>query len=539
FPEAVFVMLFFKIGEIFEEIADKKSKKSLDDLLKIRPDKAKVFENGVETERYAKDVVVGDTVIVGIGERIPLDGVILEGRTEIDTSPVTGESAPRVFGVSDQVYSGTVNLTSPLKIRVTATADGSTASKIIELVKNANEKKAKTERFITKFARIYTPAVIALAFVIAVVVPLITGGWRAHIYSALTFLVVSCPCALVISVPLSFFGAIGCASKKGILVKGADSLETVSDIDTLLLDKTGTLTKGSFEVTAIHPKQVSEDDILKLAAAVEEYSSHPIARSIVSHYNGVNNYFVEDVQNISGMGVGAVVEGKRVLIGNDKLMQKFNIGYKECSHKGTIVHIALDRVYLGHIVISDAVKDESGKAIDELKALTIEPIMLTGDNGDVAKEIAEKLGIGRYEHSLLPENKVGRVEKLLGENKKVAFVGDGINDAPALARANVGIAMGGLGSDAAIETADIVIMDDNIDKIPLIIKIARRAKLIAKQNIIFSIAVKLCVLILSALSIPKIMWFAAFSDVGVLVLAVLNAMRTMKIKGEDHAGQKL
>ena len=535
FAEAVFVMLFFKVGEIFEEMAEEKSEKSLDDLLKIRPDTARVIAGGTETEREAKDVKIGEIILVKPGERIPLDGTLIEGNTEIDTSAVTGESAPRTSFAGDRVYSGTVNLTSPIKIKVEATLECSTASKIIDLVKNANEKKAKTERFITKFAKIYTPVVIGLAFVIAVIIPLIFGGWKAHIYSALTFLVVSCPCALVISVPLSFFGAIGCASKKGILVKGADSLDEISAVDTVVFDKTGTLTKGTFEVVAIHPKMVSENDILKLAAAVEQYSTHPIARSIVAHYKGENEYFVSNLQNISGMGIYAEIDRNEVLVGNKKLMEKYGVTYKECSKNGTIAHVALDGKYLGHIVISDGVKKTGAEAINELKSAQIEPVMLTGDNAETAKEIAETVGIEKFEHSLLPEQKVEKIEELLGENKRIAFVGDGINDAPALACSNVGIAMGGLGSDAAIETADIVIMDDDIAKIPLLIRIAKRAQLIAKQNIIFSIAVKVGVLLLSAFSVPDIMWFAAFADAGVLVLAVLNAMRTMKTPGGKDA----
>ena len=536
FPEAVFVMLFFKIGEMFEDAAREKSKKSLDELLKIRPDKARVIKSGKEIEKEAKDVAVGEMILVNIGERIPLDGTITSGNTEIDTSAVTGESVPRAFRVSDKVFSGTVNLTSPIKVKVGATAEESTASKIIKLVTEANEKKAKTERFITKFAKIYTPVVIALAFVIAVIVPLFAGNFKEHIYSALTFLVVSCPCALVISVPLSFFGAIGCASRKGILVKGSDSLDEIADVDTVVFDKTGTLTKGLFEVVAIHPESIGEEEILKLAAAVEGYSSHPIARSITAHYSGMNEYFVDNLKNLSGTGISADVDGKKVLIGNEKLMEAGGIVYKPCSHKGTIVHIARDSEYLGHIVISDIIKEEAAEAIGQIKASGITPVMLTGDNGDIAENIANTAGIENYRHSLLPEAKLTEVEKLIGENKKVAFAGDGINDAPALARANVGIAMGGLGSDAAIETADIVIMDDNVKKIPLIIKIAKKAKLIAKQNIIFSIAVKAGVLILSAVGIHNIMWFAAFADVGVLVLAVLNAMRTMNINGGKNAG---
>lgn len=535
FAEAVFVMLFFKVGEIFEEMAEEKSEKSLDDLLKIRPDNARVIENGGEIEKEAKDIAVGETILVKPGERIPLDGTIIEGNTDIDTSAVTGESAPYTSGAGEKVYSGTVNLTSPIEVRVDSTLECSTASKIIDLVKNANDKKAKTERFITKFAKIYTPVVIALAFVIAVIIPLFLGEWKAHIYSALTFLVVSCPCALVISVPLSFFGAIGCASKKGILIKGSDSLDEISAVNTIVFDKTGTITKGAFEVVAIHPKMVSENDILKLAAAVEQYSNHPIARSIISHYKGENDYFVESIKDISGMGIYAEIDKNAVLVGNEKLMQKYGVEHKKCSKNGTIVHVALDGKYLGHIVVSDGIKDTVKQAVSEIKETQIETVMLTGDNGETAKEIAQSVGIDKYEHSLLPEKKVQKIEQFLAEKRRVAFVGDGINDAPALAVSCVGIAMGALGSDAAIETADIVIMDDDIAKIPTLIRIAKKAQLIAKQNIVFSIGVKVGVLILSAIGVPDIMWFAAFADAGVLVLAVLNAMRTMKITGGKNA----
>lgn len=535
FAEAVFVMLFFSVGEIFEEMAEEKSEKSLDDLLKIRPDTARVIADGTEFEREAKDVKIGEIILVKPGERIPLDGTVIEGNTEIDTSAVTGESAPRASLKGNRVFSGTVNMTSPIKIRVEATLEYSTASKIIDLVKNANEKKAKTERFITKFAKIYTPVVIGMAFIIAFVIPLIIGGWKAHIYSALTFLVVSCPCALVISVPLSFFGAIGCASKKGILVKGSDCLDEISAVDTVVFDKTGTLTKGAFEVVAIHPKMASENDILKLAAAIEQYSTHPIAQSIVAHYKGENEYFVENLKNIPGMGIYAEIDRNPVLVGNEKLMRKYGVTHKQCSKSGTIVHIALDGKYLGHLVISDGLKESGKQAIKELKDAKIEPIMLTGDNGETAGEIAEAVGIENFEHSLLPEQKVEKIEALSAQNKKTAFVGDGINDAPALAASNVGIAMGGLGSDAAIETADIVIMDDDVSKIPLLIRIAKKARLIAKQNIVFSIAVKVGVLLLSTFGAPHIMWFAAFADAGVLLLAVLNAMRTMKISGGKNA----
>ena len=534
FSEAVFVMLFFKVGEIFEDIADEKSEKSLNELLKIRPEKATVSEKGETVEKDVKDVAVGETILVNIGERIPLDGTVISGQTEIDTSTVTGETALKPVGISDSVFSGTVNIISPIVVRVTATSEESTASKIIDLVKNAKEKKAKTERFIKKFAKIYTPVVVGMAFIIGVVAPLIFGGFKSHIYSALTFLVVSCPCALVISVPISFFGAIGCASKRGILVKGCNLLDKISSVDTIVFDKTGTLTKGVFEVTAIHPKEADKNDILKLAAALESGSPHPIAKSIVAHYKGENDFVAENLTNISGKGLVAKVKGRRVLLGNDKLMSDYGINYKNCSHSGTIVHIALENTYLGHIVISDDLKPNAQETIEDLKCSGIDLVMLTGDNENTAKEIADKAGIENFSAALLPEDKVKELEKLINNGKKIAFAGDGINDAPVLALADVGIGMGALGSEAAVESADVIIMDDDIKKIPLLIRIAKKAKRIASENIVFSILVKVTVLVLSVLGIPNMMWLAAFADVGVLVLAVLNSMRAMRIGGGQN-----
>jgi len=530
FPEATFVMLFFLIGETFEETAEKKSESALDALLEIRPDTATV-EIGVElVSKAAKDIEIGEIITVRAGERIPLDGIIFEGETRVDTSAVTGESAPKTLKFGEKVYSGSVNLSSVIKIKVTSSFEKSTANRILELVKNATENKAPTERFITKFAKIYTPIVVGLAVLIAIIPSLIFGDAKSHIYSALTFLVISCPCALVISVPLSFFGAIGNASKKGILIKGSQSIETMSALKTVVFDKTGTLTEGTFTVTAIHPEVVNADELLKIAAAVEGYSNHPIAQSIVSYFAGENDLCVQEVSEISGKGMRAYANGKIVLVGNEKLIESYGIEYKKCHHTGSIVHIAFDKTYLGHIVISDKIKEGTSEGIKALGGMGVNAVMLTGDNEASAENIANELTIADFRHSLLPQDKVTELEKILDESTgKVAFVGDGINDAPVLARADVGIAMGALGADSAIEAADIVIMDDKLNKLPELIKISKKALLIAKENIIFSIAVKIAVLLLSAFGVSGIMWLAAFSDAGVLVIAVLNAIRTMKI----------
>lgn len=529
FPEATLVMLFFSAGELIEDYADEKSENSIKSLVEIRPDKARVAEGGLELQKDADSVNVGEIILVKAGERIALDGVITEGETSIDTSALTGESVPKSFGEGDSVLSGTVNVTSPVKIRVTATAENSTATKVIELVKSAREKKTKTEKFIRRFAKIYTPVVVALAVLMAVLPSLFNGEWSKNIYSALTFLVVSCPCALIISVPISFFGAVGCASRNGVLVKGSDNFDIISKLNTVVFDKTGTLTKGSFDVTAVHPEAVDKDDILRLAASVERQSNHPIARSVVSQYKNSDYYETQETTEVAGKGIIAKIKGRTVFVGNDLLMSENGIEYKNCHRTGTVVHIAMNNAYLGHIVISDAVKDNSKNCINELKLIGNKTVMLTGDNFETAKAVAKELDIDEFYASLMPEDKVSKIEEILNENGKTAFVGDGINDTPVLARADIGIAMGGLGSDSAIEIADAIIMDDDLSKIPILIKIAKKSVKIAKQNIVFSIAVKVSVLILSALGISGIMWLAAFADAGVLILAVLNALRTMKI----------
>ena len=529
FPEATFVMMFFLIGETFEETAEERSEKAVKSLLDICSDTATVLRNGEEIKVDAGDVKIGETVLVKVGERIPIDGVITYGTTRIDTSAVTGESVPKSAETGERVFSGTINLGSVIKIKTTNTFETSTASKILDLVKNSAEKKAKTEKFITRFAKVYTPVVVALSVLFAVVPSIIWGNAREHFYSALTFLVVSCPCALVVSVPISFFGAIGRASKKGILVKGSDSLEVFSKVNAIAFDKTGTLTKGSFEVTAVHPEKIGRDELVKITASCEKYSNHPIALSVIAHLGQEEMYEVTDVCEISGRGIKCRIKDSEVLVGNSLFMSENAVAYKNCHHTGTIIHIAVNHEYSGHIVISDSVKPEAARTVNSLKKSGVKTVMLTGDTEKTAQTVAKELGIDEYYPSLMPDQKVEKIENLIEKEGRItAFCGDGINDAPVLARADVGIAMGALGSDSAIETADVVIMDDNIEKLPELMKISGKAVKIAKENIAFSIGIKVAVLILSALSVPHIMWFAAFADAGVLALAVLNSMRTMK-----------
>lgn len=529
FPEATFVMMFFLVGETFEQTAEERSEKTIKSLLSICSDTATVIRNGKEISVDAKEVKIGETVIVKVGERIPIDGVITEGKTKIDTSSVTGEATPKTAKTNENVYSGTVNLSSVIKIKTTKTLETSTAAKILDLVKNSAEKKTKTEKFITRFAKVYTPIVVVLAVLFAVVPSVISGNAREHIYSALTFLVVSCPCALVVSVPISFFGAIGRASREGILVKGSAGLENFSKVKVIAFDKTGTLTKGNFEVTAVHPQEIGEKELVKIAASCEKYSTHPIALSVIAHLGNEEMYDIIESSEISGRGIKCFINGSEVLVGNDLLMTENGIEFKKCHHKGTIIHIAVNKKYAGHIVISDSVKTEAEETVKELKCHGIKTVMLTGDAEETAGDVAKKVGVDKYYAALLPDQKVKITENLIEkENLITAFCGDGINDAPVLARANVGIAMGALGSDAAVETADIVIMDDNISKLSNLMKISKKAVRIAKENIVFSIGIKVAVLVLSAMSVPDIMWFAAFADAGVLALAVLNSMRTMK-----------
>ena len=529
FPEAVFVMLFFQVGELFEEVAEGRSRKSISHLMDIRPDSAHVEREGKLETVKPEEVAVGEIILIQPGEKVPMDGVVVEGRSSLDTVALTGESVPRSVGEGDEILSGCVNLSGVLRVRTTKAFGESTAAKILDLVENAASAKSKSESFITKFARIYTPIVVALAVLVAVVPSLITGEWATWIYRGLMFLVVSCPCALVISVPLTFFGGLGGASRKGILVKGSNLLDTLSQVKTVVFDKTGTLTEGVFEVTAVHPEVMDQKELLHLAAHVERHSTHPIAMALKNAYpDEQDNCTVEGIEETAGHGVVAQVNGKRVAVGNSKLMEAEGADWHPCEQEGTIIHVAMDGKYLGHIVISDRIKADSAEGIHALKAVGIaRTVMLTGDQEAVAASVAGALGIDEYHAQLLPADKVSQVEKLLKEGT-LAFVGDGINDAPVLTRADVGIAMGALGSDAAIEAADVVLMDDQPSKIAAAIRIARRTIRIAKENIGFAIGVKVLVLVLAALGIAT-MWMAVFADVGVTVLAVLNAMRALRV----------
>ncbi len=534
YPEAAAVMLFYQIGEWFQSIAVGRSRKSIAALMDIRPDYAVVLRDGEEQQVSPEEVEVGETILIRPGERIPLDGTVLEGSSSVNTSALTGESLPVDKTVGDQVISGSINLSGLLKVRAESRYEESTVARILELVENSAEKKAKVESFITRFARWYTPCVVIGAVLLALVPPLLFhGAWSEWIRRALIFLVVSCPCALVVSVPLSFFGGIGGASREGILIKGANDLETLASVDTIAFDKTGTLTQGSFAVDAIHPKEIPAEELLDLAAVAESYSSHPVAESIIRAHGGdIDKSRLGNVEELAGLGLKAVVDGQTFYVGNAALMEKVGAQIvHDCDLVGTIIHLARDSEYLGHIVISDQLKPDSAKALADLKALGVrQTVMLTGDAEAVAKSVAEKLGVDRYHAQLLPAQKVEQVETLLDSGCTLAFVGDGINDAPVLTRADVGIAMGAMGSDAAIESADIVLMDDKPSRLPLAVKIARRTMRIVRENIVFALAVKLVILALGALGIAN-MWFAVFGDVGVLILAILNAMRCMmKVK---------
>lgn len=536
YAEAVFVMLFFQVGELFEGYAEGQSKKSIKHLMSIRPDTAHVERKGMEETVAPETVAVGETIVVKPGERVPLDGVVIEGSSNVNTVALTGESVPHKVEKGHDILSGCVNESGVLKIKVTKTFGESTASKIIDLVQNASANKAKSETFIAKFAKVYTPIVVAVALVVAFVPPLFSGSYMDNfaewLNRALTFLVVSCPCALVISVPLSFFGGIGGASKQGILIKGGSYMEVLSRVKTVLFDKTGTLTQGVFEVFAVHPDKINANELLHVAAHVERYSTHPIALSLKHAYpNEQDGCKVKKVEEISGQGVRAEVNAHVVCVGNSIMMEAIGAQWHPCHLVGTIVHVAIDGVYAGHIVIRDKVKEDAAKAIEKLKAEGVnKTVMLTGDREDVAKDVAGDLHLDAYHAELLPADKVDYVEQYIAQSKDgeaVAFVGDGINDAPVLARADVGIAMGGLGSDAAIEAADVVLMDDKPLKIARAIEIARRTLGIARQNTVFAIAVKVLVLVLAGFGIAN-MWMAVFADVGVTVIAVLNAMRTLK-----------
>lgn len=530
YPEAIAVMLFFQVGEIFEEYAENKSKKSIKSLMELKPDKAFVKINDTVTEKSPEEVKIGDIIVVKPGERVPLDGIVISGEALIDTSALTGESIPRKAEINSEVLSGVINTNGVLEIKVTKEFKESTLSKILDLVENAGEKKAHTEKFITKFSKIYTPTVIALAFLILIIPTLIMHkDFTTWIYRALSFLVVSCPCALVVSVPLSFFGGIGGASRKGILVKGSNYLESLANLETVVFDKTGTLTKGNFKVQNVDAIW-DKDELLKIAAYAESFSNHPIARSIIESYGKeINKQDIKEYEEISGHGVSAIIEGKKVLLGNSKLMKKIGITVKEENNSATVVYIAIDEKYAGKIEIADELKEDSKVAIENLKKQGIKKtVMLTGDREKVGKDVAEKLGIDEVYTELLPTGKVDELQKLLNNKKgNVAFVGDGLNDAPVLAMADVGIAMGGYGTDAAIEAADVVIMTDEPSKICEAIQTAKKTIKISKENITFAIAVKLTVLLLVFLGVAT-MWQAVFADVGVTVIATLNALRTLE-----------
>ncbi len=530
FPEAVFVMLFFQLGEWFEEKAEGNSRKSIAHLMDIRPDIAHV-ERGEDLVSVKPDEVkVGEIIVIQPGEKVPMDGVVIDGRSSLDTVALTGESVPRSISEGDEILSGCVNKTGVLRVRTTKAFGESTAAKILDLVENAAENKSKSESFITRFARIYTPIVVVLAVLVAIVPGLITGQWATWIYRALLFLVVSCPCALVISVPLTFFGGLGGASRKGILIKGSNLMDKLSRLQTVVFDKTGTLTEGVFEVTAVHPEVIDQQELLHLAAHVERHSTHPIAMALRNAYpNEHDDCSVEDIQETAGHGIIATVNGKKVAVGNSKLMETIGAAWRPCHHEGTIIHVAIDGVYAGHIVISDRIKVDAAPALEALKAVGIrKTVMLTGDQESVAASVAKQLGVSEFHAGLLPAQKVEQVERLLPEGT-LAFVGDGINDAPVLTRADIGIAMGALGSDAAIEAADVVLMDDKPSKIAAAVRIARRTILIARENIAFAIGIKVLVLLLAVLGLAT-MWMAVFADVGVTVLAVLNAMRALRAR---------
>lgn len=530
YPEAAGVMIFYQVGELFQSIAVGRSRRSIAALMDIRPDYAVVLREGEALRLSPEEVRAGELILVRPGEKIPLDGEITKGRSSVDAAALTGESLPVDRAEGDQVISGSVNLSGPLEIRVSGSYAESTVARILELVENASEKKARAENFITRFARVYTPCVVAAAALLALVPPLLfQGSWGVWINRALIFLMVSCPCALVVSVPLSFFGGIGGASRQGILIKGAGFMETLAGVKTLVFDKTGTLTQGVFAVEAVHPEAVSEEELLDIAAAAERYSAHPVAESIIQAHGGdIDKSRLGAVEELAGLGLRAELDGRQCFVGNGALMDRVGVVWHECELAGTVVHVAVDGRYMGHIVISDRVKPEAAQALAELKRLGVRStVMLSGDREQVARAVGERLGLDRVYGGLLPEMKVEKVEALLPEGT-LAFVGDGVNDAPVLTRADVGIAMGAMGSDAAIESADIVLMDDRLMKLPLAVKISRRTMTIVRQNIALALGVKAVILALGALGYAG-MWAAIFGDVGVMVVAVLNAMRAMAV----------
>ena len=538
FAEAVFVMLFFQVGELFEGIAEGNSERAISQLLDIRPDTANVERGGEVLAVSPEEVAVGETVVIRPGEKVPMDGVVLEGTSSLDTVARTGDSGPSDVSAGVPILSGCVNQSGVLRVRVEKEFGESTAAKILELVQHAGSKKSRSEKFISRFARIYTPIVVFAAIALALIPPMLTGdfagSFAAWLLRALTFLIVSCPCALVVSVPLAFFGGIGAASKAGILIKGSSYMDALAKADTVVFDKTGTLTKGVFEVTTLHPEKMDEKELLHLAAHVERYSTHPIAVSLRTAFgNEADGCAVESVEEVAGQGIRAVVNGRTVCVGNSKIMDAIGAKWKSCDEAGTIIHVAVDGVYAGHIHISDIEKPDAKKAIAELKALGVgHTVMLTGDREEVAKRVASDLGLDEYHAELLPADKVSGVEQLLQNRKEGAslvFVGDGINDAPVLARADIGVAMGAMGSDAAIEAADVVLMDDQPSKIAKAVRISRSTLAIAKQNIVFAIAVKVGILILAAFGLAP-MWLAVFGDTGVLILCVLNSMQALKAR---------
>lgn len=536
FPEAVVVMLFYQVGELFQDYAVDKSRKSIASLMDIRPDYANVVRDGKEEKVSPGEVKIGETILVKPGEKIPLDGFVIEGKSTLDTKALTGESVPREVAEGEQVLSGCINLNGVIKIEVTKEFGESTVSKILDLVENASSKKAKSENFITKFAAYYTPIVVIIAVILAIIPPLMIDGanFQDWLYRALSFLVVSCPCALVISIPLSFFGGIGGASKMGVLVKGSNYLEALSNAEIMVFDKTGTLTEGVFEVQNVEPIGISKEELLKIAAYAEYYSNHPISKSIKNAYNKeIDEKEIIDSKEISGKGIEAKIGKKNVLAGNEKLMNEKGIKYEKCTHIGSVVYVAIDGKYMGHIVIADKIKEDAKRTIEELRKNNIkQTVMLTGDRKNIGEAVAKEIGIDKVYTELLPDGKVEKVEELLKTKSpkgKLAFVGDGINDAPVLAMADIGIAMGGLGADSAIEAADVVIMTDQPSKIISAMKLSKKTMRIVRENIIFAIAVKVLVLILTAFGLSS-MWQAVFADVGVSVIAILNALRALRVK---------
>lgn len=536
FPEAAMVMILYQIGELFQDYAVNKSRKSIASLMDIRPDYANVYRDDKIEKVNPSEVAIGEIIVIKPGEKIPLDGTVVEGTSMLDTSALTGESVPRKIEVGDDALSGTINETGLIKVKVTKPFGESTVNKILDLVENASSKKSKSEKFITKFAKYYTPTVVIIALIIAFIPPLIIqdATFKEWIYKALSFLVVSCPCALVISIPLGFFGGIGGASKLGILIKGSNALEALADVETVVFDKTGTLTKGVFEVQDVKNFEIEKEELVRLVAHAEKFSTHPVAESVKRFYNNeIDENIIGNIEEIGGYGIIANIENKEVLVGNDKLMAKKNIAYEKCGEAGTILYVAIDNKFAGYILISDKIKDDSEKALKELKKMNIKKtVMLTGDRKEAANSVGKKLKLDEVFSELLPDGKVEKVEELMkvkSTRGKLAFVGDGINDAPVLVVSDVGIAMGGLGSDAAIEAADIVIMTDEPSKISKAIKIAKKTMRIVKENIVFALAVKFIVLLLTVIGVST-MWEAVFADVGVSVIAILNSLRMLHVK---------